>query len=525
MKKYLKIFAAVLMMVSCNKEGAYFEGGGFPYGSGSLAHDMIVLGDRLDNPYTTENVRKAFSALYPTRSRDMVQTTNLYVRFLPGSQEEFDMLADMGVEMLDHPLDYEIVEEGDYYHDPSVGEDSITWQYAVVPDDFVFPDIEYQVIDECFISENSPDTRSADGIDWEAVEVESYRISGNGDLIDGNALTKAAKVNPSGRITIVDDHANGGQAFGVSGVKVSCNTFVKFSSAYTDRDGYYTIPKKFSAKLRYRLVFKNEKGFSIGFNLILVPASISTLGKAPADGISCTITKESDGKLFRRSVVNNAAYDYISRCAEEDMNIALPPGDLRIWLFKGLSASSAVMIHHGTIVKSGLIGRYLGKYSSLIQFFAPDITIGTKDHDTYMELYDSVCHELAHSSHFSQVGKDYWDKYIFYIMESFLKTGGETYGEGDGEYAGHCEIGEMWAYYVESMMHKERYGGSVPAYGTSYWFYPQIFRYLEERGISRSEIFAALTSGISGKDALMQQLVRMYPKKKIVIEQVFNRYR
>ena len=40
-----------------------------------------------------------------------------------------------------------------------------------------------------------------------------------------------------------------------------------------------------------------------------------------------------------------------------------------------------------------------------------------------------------------------------------------------------------------------------------------------------SAIFAALTSGISGKDALMQQLVRMYPKKKIVIEQVFNRYR
>ena len=524
MKKFIGFFAAALLLMSCDKGGTHSEGTGFLYDDG-VEHGMIVLGDRLDNPYTTENAQKAFSAVYPTKSRDIVQTTDLYVRFLPENQEEFDLLEEMGVQMLDHPLDFEIITEGDYYHDPSVGEDNITWQYAVVDKDFDFPAIRYEIIDECFLADNSEQTKSMTDIDWAAVEAESYRLTGNADMLDESSLTKATKYNPSGRITIVDTGANGGQPFGLAGVKISCNTFVKFSSTYTDRDGYYTIPKRYSAKLRYRLVFKNSAGFSIGLNLILVPASVSTLGKGPAQGLNYTVSTASDAKLFRRAVVNNAAYDYFMRCSSSDMNIATPPADLRIWLFNSLSASSAVMIHHGAVVDNSKLRSYLGMYALLIKFFAPDITIGTKNHGSYADLYDSVVHELAHASHFSKVGTSYWNQYICYILESFLISGGTTYGAGDGAYAGHCEVGEMWAYYMESMMHKERYGGAVPAYGTSFWFYPQIFRYLEDRGLSRSQIFAALQEDVTGKQALRERLIELYPDKKIMIEQVFNRYR
>lgn len=524
MKKYLKILAAALVVMSCSKGG--FSGDGHTFcNDDGLEHGMIVLGGRLENPYTTTNIRKAFSKLYPSKSVSSVSSTNYYVRFLPKDQDEYDMLIAMGVEMLDHPVDFEILKDGDYYHDPSLGEDYITWQYAVVPVDFNFPDIRHEIIDECFISDNLPQSRADDGIDWDEVEKESFILTGNSGMIAEHASTRASSVHPSGRITIVDEHANGGQPFGLAGVKVMCNTFVKFSSAYTDRDGYYTIPKTFSADLRYRLVFKNEKGFAIGFNLILVPASFSTLGKAPASGLNYTVNKNSDGTLFRRSAANNAAYDYYSRCADDDMNISAPPGDMRIWLFKNISSSSAVMIHHGAIVNSASIVAYLGYYSALVKLFAPDITIGTKDNDSYRDIYDSVCHELAHASHFSQVGTDYWNKYILFVAASYLTSGGKTYGTGTEEFSGYCEVGEMWGYYVESMMHKERYGGTVPDYGTGNWFYPQIFRYLEDRGLSRSEIFAALVPEVVDKATLQQQLIRLYPKKKTVIEQVFNRYR
>ena len=37
------------------------------------------------------------------------------------------MLQRQGFELLDHPMDYEIVREGDWYHDPGVPEGEITW--------------------------------------------------------------------------------------------------------------------------------------------------------------------------------------------------------------------------------------------------------------------------------------------------------------------------------------------------------------------------------------------------------------
>lgn len=522
MRRFLRFVLLFMTIVSCNKwEGGSGRGTGFS--DDGVYHDMIVLGRQLENPYETETVRRAYASVYPTKGRTEIETTDLYVRFLPKDDDEYALLESLGVEMLDHPLDFEILREGDYYHDPSIDDESITWQYAVVPHDFKFPDVRHELLSECFIAENTADTKSYDGVDWDAVEAEAYRITGNESML---LPQTRAKSKPSGRITIVDDDANGGKAFGVAGVRVSCNVFVKFARTYTDRDGYYTIPKTFSSKPRYRLVFKNEKGFAIGLNLVLVPASVSTLGKATAAGIDYTVTRDSDSRLFRRAAVNNAAYEYISRCSIEDMGIKAPPGDLRIWLFNGTSASSAVMIHHNAFVKHDLISKYLGIFSSLIAFFAPDITIGMDGKDSYKEIYDATCHELAHASHFSQAGKSYWDKYIMYILESYVKTGGQTYGSGsEGENAGHCEVGEMWAYYMESMMHKERYGGAIPTFGTSYWFYPQIFRYLEERGMSRSEIFAALTADVSGREQLRDRLVSLYPERRVMIEQVFNRYK
>ena len=523
MRGKICLVLAALVALSCSKDGMNDVAVSNRDRFKEVPHEMIVLGQRLENPYKTENMSKALAALYPSKAGlAPVQPTDLYVRFLPKDQKELDILQESGVVLIDHPLDYDILVEGDWYHDPEVPDDQVTWQYAVVPVGFEFPDIEHQIIHNCFIPDTSEDTRSS-GIDWEAVERQAYIITGNESCLNDAAITKGSKVTPSGRITIVDDKANGGKPFGVAGVCVSCNSFVRFASAYTDRDGYYVMPKQFSSNLRYRLMFENEKGFSIGFNLVLVPASLSTLGKAGPEGVSVEINSSSETKLFRRCVVNNAAYDYISRCSHEDMNIKTPPGDLRIWIFHSLDVSSAVMLHHGAVVDSDLVSSFLGVFTSLVKYFLPDITLGASGKDDYASLYSTVCHELAHASHFAQVGTDYWNKYIGYIVESYMMTG-DAYGDGSAANAGHCDIGESWAYYLESMMYKERYGGSVPSFGTSYWFYPQIFRYLDERGLKRSDIFSVLGPDVTSKDELRKALILNFPQKRAIIEQVFGRY-
>lgn len=512
------------MLMSCGKNGMAPDDDGIDYQYGrQLSHEKIVLGDRLENPYKTENITKALETLYPVKAdRVQVPTTDLYVRFLPKDEVQFETLESLGLTLTDHPLDYEIVKDGDWYHDPEVPEGSVTWQYAVVSHDFSFPDMEYEIIDECHLSENDPQTRTDDGIDWEAVERQAYLITGNGRFLEQD--TKASKVYPSGRITIVDEDSDDGVPVGVKGVRVSCNSFVRFAHAYTDEQGYYQMGKKFSAKLRYRLVFDNEKGFSIGFNLLLVPASVSTLGKSSPSGVNITVTKDSETKLFKRCVVNNAAYDYYSRCYSDDLDISRPPGNLRIWIFHRLKASSAVMLHHGAILDTKLISSFLGNFAPLVKIFLPDITLGLEDDDEYSAIYATVCHELAHASHFSKVGTEFWNRYILYVIGSYISTGGMTYGDGKGLNAGCCETGEMWAYYLSSKMYHERYGGEYPVFGSSFWFYPQIFRYLEERGIRTCDIFSVMDGNVTDRNALLRSLMARYPDKSLVIEQIFNRY-
>lgn len=513
-----------LIVMSCSEEGMQTGiDSDYEYGR-QLSHEKIVLGERLDNPYKTENITKALQELYPTKAgRVDVTPTDLYVRFLPKNETELEILENCDLYLMDHPMDYEIVCEGDWYHDPEVPDDEVTWQYAVVPPDFEFPDIEYEIIDECYIVENDAVTRADDGIDWEAVERKAYELTGNADML-GAPATKAAKVQPSGRITIVDGHSGDGKPFGVAGVRVSCNSFVKFDHSYTDADGYYQMRKKFSAKLRYRLVFENEKGFSIGVNMVLAPASVSTLGKSGPEGVNVTVTQESEDKLFRRCVVNNAAYEYYCSCAPDKLNITIPPKDLRIWLFNSLQSSSAVMLHHGAVLDHEVLAPFLGDFSPLIKFFSPDITIGTENRKDYRSIYASVCHELAHASHFAKVGTDFWNRYVFYVIGSYISTGGITYGDGKTANSGYCEVGEMWAYHVESRMYHDRYGGSFPTFGTSFWFYPQILRYLEEKGIALWEIFLVLDHTVTSKDALRKALIASCPDKADVIEHIFNRY-
>ena len=113
-----------------------------------ISHEMIVLGEKLEDPYSVTNMTKALQSLYPTKAtRINISPTDIYARFLPADDDQMAALQEMGVEFLDHPMDYAIVKDGDYYHDPDLKDDEITWQYCVVPEDFIFPrNIKYEIL-------------------------------------------------------------------------------------------------------------------------------------------------------------------------------------------------------------------------------------------------------------------------------------------------------------------------------------------------------------------------------------------
>lgn len=123
--------------------------------------EQTVLGEKRINPYTVENMTAAWNQLYPEYSETILPTTDLYVRFHPKTPQEFKDLQeainayDVGnnsmdkndPHLFDFPLEYEVEQAGNFYHDPSLSEGEITYQYAVVPPDFQFPGgVAYTVI-------------------------------------------------------------------------------------------------------------------------------------------------------------------------------------------------------------------------------------------------------------------------------------------------------------------------------------------------------------------------------------------
>lgn len=145
----------IIGLIGCQKEDLTLESENQTEFNGDLEpKGMMVLEDKLENPYSVKNMKKAYESL---KSGGMLKSTasdpfevvanTLYISFLPKDSADLNILwADTTIELFDYPLDYEIVEAGFYYHDPEIPEGQPTWQYTSVPISYQFPNVSYEII-------------------------------------------------------------------------------------------------------------------------------------------------------------------------------------------------------------------------------------------------------------------------------------------------------------------------------------------------------------------------------------------
>lgn len=287
----------------------FASGGGFhlvsaPY----IPHDddsierPTTLGIKLTNPYLIPNMKQAYADLDLSSSKAVV--TNLYVRFLPSGVDQLAVLDSVmdaqGLEIFDTPVDYDVSYEGDYYQDPSIPAEQITWQYAVVPSNFIFPAaIQHETLAQIHIPSDQ----------YTAVETEAERLAHIQDSLsygtmmangtvrpnvldcgigyhwdytqkrcmpngcsddeywDGSkcvvypppldpppAATDAAI--PAGNIFVFDTNSNSNVP--VRKARMVARRWFKIERTYTDNNGHFAFTKKFKHKVRVNVKFKND---------------------------------------------------------------------------------------------------------------------------------------------------------------------------------------------------------------------------------------------------------------------------
>lgn len=135
------------------------------------AKQPLILGQQKNNPFSVQNMKIALDSLRAYAKDDddgsmrlkslseiEVKPTDLYVRFLPLDSNQYKtLMGDTTLTLFDFPLDYEIKQNGDFYHDSTITT-PYTWQYTTVKPGFTPPTgIKYEVLSELFIVENSED--------------------------------------------------------------------------------------------------------------------------------------------------------------------------------------------------------------------------------------------------------------------------------------------------------------------------------------------------------------------------------
>ena len=495
---------------------------------------MMVLGKQLENPYSVENMKKAYESLKSsgtlksvTTDTFKVVTNTLYIRFLPKDSSDLKTLwADTTIELFDYPMDYEIVEEGFYYHDPEIPECQPTWQYTSVPVNYQFPEVQYEIIEECYIPEDDEEDEtelksSYLGDFYGQLEFEAFRITGNlneeSTLKSSNGIM-AKKKKPAGTIR-VDNNAIKSRSStkigleGVMKVKVRVHNFVKWDSKYTGEDGKYKMDKYYRTNIHYAVVFQNETGFTVWGNWASFACANYNMGWHSNSGYSRDIYTNSDAWLW--ASVNNAAYIYREKLCPK-FGVSKPPTYTTIWARNKSNskwAGSAPMLRHVAFTDAELNSMDIpATFSSddnswYLGGFLPDVFI-YKNTDS-KTLYSIVFHELSHASHFSKVGQAYWKKYITHIVNN------RGYGKGTEIYAGYTGVGEMWGNYFGNGICIRDYFGSFSGYFDyeEDWYKPGILMRLDDNdGFTPSEIYSCLTLDVNSHMKLKSKLKEKFTK-------------
>lgn len=229
----------------------------------------IVLGKKLENPYTPAVMTKAFAnvtkKLKNKTLNSPVRTTHYYVRFLPKDWKQYDLLKrDTTIRLSDIPLDYEVAVHGNKYHDKAVCDTCPTWQYVCVKESYKFNStIRKETLASLYIPESDKtlanmNIRETIGgksfldafVDEALILTKNYADT----LKIKTAKTGRLAWNPSGRIQVFDTRLN--RLIPLEGVRVQARRWFTYHILTTNANGDYFSPWSFDRPANYSLWFE-----------------------------------------------------------------------------------------------------------------------------------------------------------------------------------------------------------------------------------------------------------------------------
>lgn len=348
--------------------------------------DPVILGPQLANPYTIPIMQQAYQILYGGTTP--VPVTHLYVRLKPSTSVQFSaLIADTTLELQDFPMDYQLIQDGDYYQDPTIGTEDIGWLYTVVLPTYIPPSgIQYEIIQQLHIPPNddllleSMAESLAGGAIYSVTVENGYRYITRTDeasdtLIVPNRYPTPCEIDPCfpecpnydpalcggggggggggnnpqiprGTIQVQDIRTCNGSTpitnVPVRQARVVCKRWFKIWKGYTNDHGLFVATRRFNNQVKILLKTENNnakvskiRGIRLWQILFPVKKRIGVFNQGAMANISFLFVKPNPSNGHDRELpywvattTHNSVLEYGQYAGES--GVALPPTQLRI---------------------------------------------------------------------------------------------------------------------------------------------------------------------------------------------------
>ncbi|NLL13236.1 MAG: hypothetical protein GX267_07520, partial [Fibrobacter sp.] len=397
--------------------------------------DQLVLGKKLENPYSVSSMKRARDSLVAqgVLSKSAVTdadlgATHYYIRFKPETDTQFVKLnSDSTLVLWDYPLEYEILEGGTVYRDPEIPAGKPNYLYTAVDVNQLLPSVEYEILEE-LILEPEPESSFLEkkrvSSYYSILEQEALRITDNVPKNEQGLAKIAGKWRPTGNIQVYDDVL--GRNVPVVSVNVRTRNWFRWWDGYTDINGNFRCSKEYLGDLAYSLRWQYpDNKFDI---------RSGSLGQAFFNGPN---NKKGSWNLVISSGMS-WVYGHIFRAGS--YYIGQEPFGLSNTPFQRVSVCT-----YDENAPATESGHYNNANENIIMY--QKNSSGTAY--TSIQLFSIASHEFGHAHH------------------DEIYTGGSVYNNVNGR------IKESWAVAVSYFLTSSNY--SLPINTYDYWYTKQNF--------------------------------------------------
>jgi hypothetical protein len=327
---------------------------------------------------------------------DTIIASHYYVKFKPHNDDELSLIKnDTSLTLYQYPLDYEIREGSTTFHDPAVLEGEPTFQYASVEVDFIFPSVDYEILEELFIPEQiGGNTLTKVSVD--ELVTEALRITNNID--ENENPSDASSWRPAGTMKVWDDNLN--TYVPIKHLEVRARRWFTTHKGITNGNGYYSCNGTFKGEANYSLQFER-------YDFEIRDAWLSTANiNGPKKKGNWDLNMYNDKKEFWATIFRATSHYYY----DDIHNLRRPPQNsfwnTQLKLRAHYEQNSSANGYHCAAC------RFLG-LGSAIHIYNPQ--------HLSREIYGTTIHELAHASHWNMSSGGNYTNAEDVVVESWAR--------------------------------------------------------------------------------------------------------